>query len=166
MARQLWVLRHGDAQPHGSAVDADRRLTPHGEEQSRAAGIALKRLGAEFDAILFSPKERARATAELAAAEWDDTASGVLREHAPLAGGFEVQDALDTLAGLSDDARLLIVGHEPDLSRVVGELTGGSVDLKKGGLAVVRLVGVRGELAVLMRPRELALIAGVPALAG
>ena len=37
------------------------------------------------------------------------------------------------------------------------------MDLKKGGLAVVRLEGVGGELAVLMRPRELALIAGVPA---
>jgi len=36
-------------------------------------------------------------------------------------------------------------------------------DLKKGGLAAVRLEGVGGELAVLMRPRELALIAAVPA---
>jgi phosphohistidine phosphatase len=45
---------------------------------------------------------------------------------------------------------------------VAGELTGGMVDLKKGGLAVVRLEGARGELVVLMRPRELALIAGVP----
>ena len=42
---------------------------------------------------------------------------------------------------------------------------GGHVDLKKGGLAVVRLTGIRGELAALMRPRELALIAGAPILA-
>jgi phosphohistidine phosphatase len=124
------------------------------------------RLGAEFDAVLFSPKERARATAELAVAEWDDAAPGLLREHPPLAGEFDAQQALDALAGLGDEGRLLIVGHEPDLSRVVCELTGGSVDLKKGGLAVVRLTGVRGELAVLMRPRELALIAAVPVLAG
>jgi phosphohistidine phosphatase len=165
MARQLWVLRHAEAQPHGSAVDADRRLTARGEGQARAAGIALERMGAEFDAVLFSPKERARATAELAVAEWDDAAPRLLREHPPLAGGFEAQQALDALAGLGDDGRLLIVGHEPDLSRVVGELTGASVDLKKGGLAVVRLTGVRGELAVLMRPRDLALIAAVPVLA-
>ncbi len=57
----------------------------------------------------------------------------------------------------------MIVGHEPDLSLLAGELTGGQVDLKKGGLAVLRLEGVGGELAILMRPRELSLIAGVPA---
>ena len=71
--------------------------------------------------------------------------------------------ALDALAGAGADGRLLLVGHEPDLSLTVGELTGGRIDLKKGGLAVVRLEGAaRGELTVLMRPRELALIAGVP----
>ena len=58
------------------------------------------------------------------------------------------------------DGRLLLVGHEPDLSGIVGDLTGGRVDLKKGGLAVVSLEGAGGELVVLLRPRELALIAG------
>jgi phosphohistidine phosphatase len=59
---------------------------------------------------------------------------------------------------------VLLVGHEPDLSRVVADITGGTIDLKKGGLAVVRLEGgASGELIILMRSRELALIAGVPA---
>jgi phosphohistidine phosphatase len=85
------------------------------------------------------------------------------------------------LAGLVPDGRLLLVGHEPDLSGVVADLTGARLDLKKGGLAVVRLEGgavgwrptsraprysqsegAGGELAVLLRPRELALIAGIP----
>jgi len=26
MARQLWLLRHGEAEPHGSASDDERRL--------------------------------------------------------------------------------------------------------------------------------------------
>ena len=39
-------------------------------------------------------------------------------------------------------------------------------DLKKGGIAAVRLEGVRSELAVLLRPRELSLIAGLPVAAG
>ena len=63
---------------------------------------------------------------------------------------------------VSADGRLLLVGHEPDFSRVAGELTGGRVDLKKGGLAALRLDGATGELLILMRPRELALIAGLP----
>jgi phosphohistidine phosphatase len=166
MARQLWVLRHAEAEPHGVRADAERRLTARGEEQARSAGAALARLEATFEAVLFSPKERARRTAELAAEQWDEAAAVALQEHAPLAGGFGVAEALDALAGVSADGRLLIVGHEPDLSGVVGDLTGGRVDLKKGGLAVVRLAGVSGELAALMRPRELALIAGAPVLAG
>jgi phosphohistidine phosphatase len=162
MARQLWLLRHAEAEPHGTRSDAERRLTPRGEGQARAAGLALARLEADFDAVLYSPKTRSRQTAELAAEQWREEQRAVLAEHAPLASGFEARQALDALAAIAPDGRLLLVGHEPDLSRVVAELTGGRVDLKKGGLAVVRLEGVGGELAVLMRSRELALIAGVP----
>ncbi|HEV2974777.1 MAG TPA: histidine phosphatase family protein [Solirubrobacteraceae bacterium] len=162
MARQLWVLRHAEAEPHGTRSDSERRLTPRGEVQARAAGVALARLGAVFEAVLFSPKARARQTAELAAASWEGDWRASLRVHEPLASGFDAAQALDAARELSADARLLLVGHEPDLSTVIAELTGGRADLKKGGLAVVRLEGVGGELAALMRPRELALIAGVP----
>jgi phosphohistidine phosphatase len=170
MARQLWLLRHAEAEPHGTRLDAERRLTRRGESQARAAGIAIERLAVAFDAVLFSPKVRARATAELAAEGWSEQQRALLGEHPPLAGGFDAAQALAALAGVPDtDGRLLLVGHEPDLSLLAGELTGGRIDLKKGGLAVVRLEGgsprqggVVGELAVLMRPRELGLIAGVP----
>src|SRR6185437_3984192 len=155
-------LRHAEAEPHGTRADSERRLTQRGEEQSRAAGIALGFLQASFEAVLFSPKARARQTAELAAETWEEDQRARLAEHAPLASGFDAQDALQALSTLSADGRLLVVGHEPDLSQTIADLTGARVDLKKGGLAVVRLEGVGGELAVLMRPRELALIAGVP----
>jgi phosphohistidine phosphatase len=65
-------------------------------------------------------------------------------------------------------AHMLVVGHEPDLSGVVRELTGVRVDLKKAGLAMVRIDASakaaerrNGELVVPARPRELALIAGM-----
>lgn len=162
MARQLWLLRHAEAEPHGTRSDSERRLTARGEGQARTAGLALACLEEAFEAVLFSPKERARRTAELAAEQWPPSQRELLHEHKPLASGFDGEQALDALAGISADGRLLLVGHEPDLSGVVAELTGGRIDLKKGGLAVVRLEGVGGELAVLLRPRELALIAGVP----
>jgi len=162
MARQLWLLRHAEAEPHGSREDSARRLTEKGERQARAAGAALARAGARFDAVLYSPKVRAAQTAELAAAEWEEDQRELLAVHAPLAGGFDARQALDTFAGLGPDARVLLVGHEPDLSTIAGSLAGGRVDLKKGGLAVLRLDGAGAELAVLMRPAEIALIAGVP----
>jgi phosphohistidine phosphatase len=167
MARQLWVLRHAEADrlgigQHGTRSDSERRLTARGERQARAAGAALARLEVTFDAVLFSPKVRARQTAELAAELWPEDQRRLLRAHEPLASGFDSAQALDALAQIDSDGRLLVVGHEPDLSRMVADLTGGRLDLKKGGLAVVRLEGVGGELAVLLRPREIALIAQVP----
>ena len=163
MARQLWLLRHAEAEPHGARADAERKLTERGEAQARTAGLALVRIGASFESVLFSPKARARQTAELAAEQWSAEQRARLQSHAPLAEGFDSRQARDALSAISADGRLLLVGHEPDLSRLIGDLTGGAVDLKKGGLAVVRLEGGSGELGVLMRPRELALIAGVPA---
>jgi phosphohistidine phosphatase len=159
MARQLWLLRHAEAEPHGARADSERRLTARGEDQARTAGLALGRLGAELDGVLFSPKVRARQTAELAAEQWGASLRERMAVHQPLAERFGAAQALALLNDLPADAHLLLVGHEPDLSGVVGALTGGLVDLKKGGLAVVRLEGPRGELAVLMRPREFVLIA-------
>jgi phosphohistidine phosphatase len=163
MARQLWVLRHAEAEPHGTRDDAERRLTARGESQARTAGIALRRLGVRFEAVLYSPKARAQATAELAAAEWNGAQRKLLKAHPPLAGGFDAERALEAAAEVGSDGRLLIVGHEPDLSGLVGALTGARAEIKKGGLAVVRLQGAAGELAALLRPRELALIAAAPA---
>jgi phosphohistidine phosphatase len=162
MARQLWLLRHADAEPHGTRADAERRLTRRGRAQARAAGVALARLGARFDAVLVSPKVRARQTAELAAASWSAKQRALLLEHAPLAGGFRAADALDALTAAPGEKRVLLVGHEPDLSQVVAELAGARIDLKKGGVAALRLDGASVELVVLLRPRELSLIAGVP----
>jgi phosphohistidine phosphatase len=162
MARQLWLLRHAEAEPHGTRLDSERRLTARGEAQARAAGVALAQLDVAFEMVLFSPKVRARRTAELAAEAWSPAQRANLAEHAPLAGEFGIAEAQDALHGISADGRLLLVGHEPDLSRLVHALTGARADFKKGGVAAVRLERAGGEVMVLLRPRELALIAGIP----
>jgi phosphohistidine phosphatase len=167
MARQIWLLRHADAEPHGAREDSERRLTARGEEQALAAGAALARLEVEFDAILTSPKVRSVQTIELAARAWRSDQRERIAEHPPLAGGFDARQALDALRGAAGDrGRLLIVGHEPDFSQIVGELTGARVDFKKGGVAAVRLDGGSAQLVVLLRPRELALISGAAVAAG
>ncbi len=159
MARQLWLLRHAEAEPHGTRTDAQRRLTERGRQQAYAAGLAIERLRGDFDAVLFSPRVRARETAELAAEAWSDQQRALLTVHQPLGSGFDAVQALAALSAVPADGRLLVVGHEPDLSRTVGELTGARADVKKGGLAIVRLESAGGELVALLRPRELALIA-------
>ncbi len=161
MVRQLWLLRHADAEPHGTRPDAERRLTERGHRQADAAGIAIARMGVTFGAILASPKARAHETAELALAQLEDSQRALLELHPLLAGGVQAREALDLLEGIGAEGPSLLVAHEPDLSGIVGELTGARVDLKKGGLAVVRLGAGGAQLVLLLRPAELALIAGL-----
>lgn len=151
MSRQLWLLRHGEAEPHEARPDAERRLTGRGERQSRAAGTALARLGLELSSCYASPRIRALDTARLAC----ESLGVEPVVHEPLAGGFDAEDAIALLDGEQDDARVLLVGHEPDLSNIVDQLTGGRADVKKGGVVALRLDDHRGELLVLLRPRDL-----------
>ena len=62
-------------------------------------------------------------------------------------------DPHEVAAGLDS---VLLVGHDPDFSMAVHTLTGAQVRMKKGGLAGI----AKGELAVLLRPAEIAAIAG------
>src|SRR5919199_4262034 len=137
----IWLLRHGEAAD--GSPDAERPLTDKGERQARAAGEALKKLGVSIDACLSSPKVRAYDTAKLACEPL-----GVEVQLEPkLAGGpFQPEELA---AGLGD---VLLVGHDPDFSMAVHDMTGAQVRMKKGGLAAIE----RGELKVLLRPRETA----------
>ena len=150
MAQQLWLLRHGDAEPHEARHDADRRLTAKGEKQARMAGVALARLGLEFAAIYTSPRVRARDTANLAA----EALKADPLVHQPLSAGFDSDEARALLAAAGDGARVLVVGHEPDFSQTVHDLTGARIDLKKGGIAGVRVDGTAAELIDLLRPKD------------
>jgi phosphohistidine phosphatase len=151
MPPQLWLLRHGEAVPHESKPDADRELTARGERQSIAAGQALARLGIEFDACYVSPKVRARDTGRLACEALNVEPEAV----DVLADGFDADDAYQLLLAHGDDAKVLVVGHNPSFEQVVHDLTGARVDFKKGGVAAVRMQRAAPELLVLLRPREL-----------
>lgn len=141
----LWLLRH--AQAADGVPDDERPLTELGRRQAQAAGLALARLGVRFDLCLTSPKLRALDTATLAC---EPLGLGVTVEPA-LSG--EPFDAHALSAGLDE---VLLVGHDPSFSMTLHELTGAQVRMRKGGLAAIK----KGELVALMRPAELAAIAG------
>jgi phosphohistidine phosphatase len=152
----IWLLRHGDAED--GSPDAERPLTPKGEEQARAAGAALGALGVKLDACLTSPRVRAADTARLVCAgqrvepSTEDKLSG---------GPFDpLELALGPAGGTSTPSggtgEVLLVGHEPDLSEAIARTTGARVKLKKGGLAAID----GRELHLLVRPRELKAMAG------
>src|SRR5436309_3407181 len=142
----LWLLRHAEAAD--GSPDDQRPLTEKGVRQAEAVGRAFARLGCEVEVCLSSPKLRAVQTAERVA---DFLGIPVTIEPA-LSG--EPFDVLELTAGLRD---VLLVGHDPSFSLTLHSLTGVQARMKKGALAGVS----KGELVVLLRPIELAAIAGV-----
>jgi phosphohistidine phosphatase len=137
----IWLLRHAEAAD--GTPDAERPLTEKGRDQARWAGEALAALGVKLDACLSSPKVRAADTAKIACEPL-----GVEVQLEPkLSGGPFDAEAL--AAGLGDE--VLLVGHDPDFSMALHDLTGAQARMKKGGLAGVE----KGELLVLLRPKEL-----------
>jgi phosphohistidine phosphatase SixA len=82
-----------------------------------------------------------------------------LVEDSRLAHGFDAGRLAEIVEGQGEAARLMVVGHEPDLSDTVAELTGGGrVDFKKGGLARVDVKGSQlddGILAWLLTPAQI-----------
>ena len=102
----------------------------------------------KFDVCLTSPRARALDTARLACEQLG--VEPVIEDR--LAGGRF--DPEELAAGLDN---VLMVGHEPDFSDAIAEMTGGRVDMKKGGLAAVE----NRTLTVLLRPKETKVIATV-----
>jgi phosphohistidine phosphatase len=138
---ELYVVRHGVAAPHGTpgVAEDDRPLTPKGRKRMREIARGLRRLGVEPERIASSPLPRAWETAE------------VIADGLGLRDRLEASDALradrdarairDWLEAQAD-ARLMVVGHNPALSELLGLLVAGLTEpaiceLKKGGVAAL-----------------------------
>ena len=154
---ELYFLRHGiaaDAGPTGLG-DADRPLTKEGIAKMQAGARGMRRLGLRLDALLSSPLVRAHETAAIVARVFGLE----LQLAEKLAPGCDLAQLFALLGEYRAAERLMLVGHEPDFSSLIGALTGGSnVLMKKGGLARVdieRLEQGIGTLAWLLPPRVL-----------
>ncbi|HEX5015783.1 MAG TPA: histidine phosphatase family protein [Candidatus Limnocylindrales bacterium] len=137
---QLCLLRHADAgDPEAwTGPDDARPLSGKGEKQSRRLGRFLAEVGFEPDAIISSPKLRARQTAEL-------VAEALGREVAideRLAGGLDTVAIEAILFDAGEPVRPILVGHDPDFSELAAWTAGARrLPMKKG--AFVRIDTVR-----------------------
>lgn len=151
---RLYFLRHGEAEDMSSAIsDHDRKLTPKGIERIQTTAQVISRLHIRPVHIYTSPRIRALHTAEIVA-----KALGMKAEvNEAVNFNFSLSAVESLTAGLNDSDEVLFVGHEPTMSKVVGELTGGNVAMKKGSLARVDAVmltsPLRGQLVWLIAPR-------------
>jgi phosphohistidine phosphatase SixA len=152
---RLHLLRHADAgDPEAWAGDDDARpLSEKGALQAERLGSFLAELGFLPDAMVSSPKIRARQTAEIVAA-----ALGVaVRIDERLGRGLDPAAVDALLADAGDPGRPVLVGHDPDFSHLLGWLAGADgLTMKKGALARVDVRGTvadgRGSLRWLVPP--------------
>jgi phosphohistidine phosphatase len=157
---RLLIIRHATAVPRGTPdmPDDERPLTKRGEKRFRAVAEGLARMVKRPDALLTSPLPRARRTAEIAAAAWGKIE---VEEAVALAGG-SYNELATALGRFPAESLVVIVGHEPDLSALLGRLLGSSrserLTFKKGGAALLDIPGPLadgGSLVWYLPPRML-----------
>ncbi len=128
---KLWLARHGEAEdPDRTSTDFDRELTDLGRRQVRHLTRWLLDREEAPELILHSPLVRARQTAETIASEVG--AGTVLLEELLLAPGIVTASLLQRLRD-SGSARIVCVGHQPDMSRCLAEMIGGGRHLYSPG---------------------------------
>lgn len=123
--------------------DAERPLTTDGRKRAREAAKGLAKLVEKADLVATSPWARAKETAEIAAKAFGAplVETNFLLPHrspASLAGW---------LSGL-DGERVILVGHEPHLSKVIGWLMTGS--------SARSIVGLKKSQALLLETKKAA----------
>ncbi len=149
--KQIYFLRHGEADwPDWDQPDDERPLTKHGRKEIKRVAKFLRAMGAEPQLIFTSPLPRAAQTAKIVT----DLLGLELGVEERLGKGFSATKFRELVLA-HDVERIVLVGHEPDFTRVIAELTGGNIVLAKGGVALVEVNddATSGRLGWLFPPR-------------
>lgn len=138
---EIYLIRHGIAVERGIyQEDSQRPLTQKGIEKTTLVAKKLAKLGLKFDLILSSPLVRADQTAEILQQAGLSQKTTIFE---PLSPNGNIQEWLDWLvreytANANTQARLALVGHQPDLGDWVEMLVWGDVRkqiaVKKAGV--------------------------------
>lgn len=160
--KTLLVLRHAKATRDESPSDYARELTKKGLKAAQRIGRVLSSASLMPDLILSSSAQRARSTAEEAAAAAAYTGELKLLEELYLA---EPHTYVDTLRRFGGDAgTVLVVGHNPGIEALIFRLTGAAEHMPTAALAECSLsigswaeLGAQtpGELRNIWRPKEI-----------
>ena len=165
---KLYIVRHGIALPHGSpgVAEDERPLTKEGIKKMQQAAEGLRAIDCVPEAILSSPLPRARQTAEIVLAALGKQVP--LIEIDALAPTGNRQDVYREIRKRQNSQSLMLVGHQPSLGEIAGEIAWGSaeryVELKKGGVCALEIdaatLSPRGTMLWLLTPSILRALAG------
>lgn len=147
---KIYVIRHSDAVDQGTPGyedDSLRPLTENGCDKAKKIASALKGLGVKPDIIVSSPYVRAKQTAEILAKKLK------YKEELAFSDTLTPMGSADSIIGeivekYSVD-ELVLVGHEPCFSKLIGTLTAGNpglaVNVRKGSVCCLSADDLRKE---------------------
>jgi len=129
---RLVIVRHAEAA--SGEPDELRPLTPEGRDAARALGRRLADEGLEPDAVLTSPLLRARETAQELARP-----AGLEPEPDERLAPGATPEAVRAAAEERGET-VIVVGHQPDCSRIAAALAGGvEPAFPPGGMLAIEL---------------------------
>ncbi len=144
----VYLLRHANADTPAPPND-DRVLTEKGHAQSRQVAEFCLSHGLRPAVILTSPLHRAHQTAEPVA----QALGGELLVAPWLASGMHPETAVEELRAYRSFESVMLVGHEPDFSRLGAHLLGlpshNALHLRKASLTLLDLPVLRAGAATL-----------------
>lgn len=165
---ELYLMRHGEAgkRVQTGSKDSERALTVTGQEEVKEVADAFAELDLKFDLIATSPLKRSSLTAGIVAKALK-VKKGKVEEWDELKPEGKRPELYRKLSQFKPESSVLIVGHEPYLSTMIGEIAfangAGGIVLKKAGLAKLGVTvfrpRIRGELRWLLAPKHLKKIA-------
>jgi phosphohistidine phosphatase len=157
---KIYLVRHGEAVAAGGVAnrDAERKLTARGEAAAKMMGQVLAHIDPDVRAILTSPLARAVQTGKILRHELYDRP--VLHVSENLSPGFRPKSLLDEILLMGSGSSVVAVGHQPDLSQLIGYLIADSqhvaVAMTTLAIAGVELDGsathARAQLSWLLTP--------------
>ncbi len=139
---QIYLMRHGTAVSKGTLIypHDDRPLTSAGIREMTKASRGMVKLIPSLDAILSSPMKRSLKSAAIVAGAFG--AVSLVKASASLLPGGDIRRVKEGLAASGADARVLLVGHEPDIALLASLLLGlraPVLQFKKGALCRIDL---------------------------
>lgn len=154
---KICILRHAEAEPGSATVaEGERKLTPKGKHDLRAVLKQAREAGVQPEVLLSSPWTRAMETATAAREAFE---CKHLIETKALLPGVAPTHIWGEIRSLRRVEEIMVVGHEPHLSRFAAFLLEApvAIDLKKAGLIRIEVQDKegppRGVLKWMLTPR-------------
>ena len=161
---EIFLLRHGKAEERTYNIrsDSKRKLTEAGKKEIKLVAKGIRNLNIDFDFVISSPLVRAKQTAEITLKYVDNTKP--LQIWNELKPEIDVKKTITKLTTISPSSSVLLIGHEPHLTTLIGTIISSNsknlnIFLKKGGFVHIQASqeksSIFGSLRSILTPKQI-----------